>query len=422
MHLTAPSVHASVITLRTIRRFNAQAEAKLHEALRPYRTSASVFCFGSFRRAEILPQSDLDVVVRCAVDLRQPISHALQAAGVSLNLDKVDVSYLADFEPLERIAACQSPEAGFLDTRSLFIQPGDEPFAGRLAWCRDFYNSPDVLAVKLIFERYYARAGNDRSVGADINLKYTPGGYRDVMLLDLYGRMRLPRILDPLEPEYLQQFSIVSDDLSWAKNRTAALFRAVNWLLAVKSALLDVFHRTPLRGRAPLNLQTATLLASSGAAARLADFAVVTPTEILAEHARSRRHVNDAVEQLFSLENPFLRDALGERRAIAMLIDQLWRSDPSAAATTRRLLPESTCYPLLASYLFSGAARPADVDELARNHAREAGLRFLNRLLIKHPLTPRSTLRFIAEQNRISLTDEVDARYRDLVQHRLAAA
>ena len=152
--------------------------------------SASVFVFGSIRRGECLPQGDVDVVLHVPVDddLRDA-REALECIGRECNMDKVDVLHVDESTALHEIAEGRSPDAGYLDVVPVTVTPYGAKVSQVLKECCEEYNRPSQLALRLICEYYFSRKFNDRSVGDEINLKYTPGGYRDILFLDLYSRI-----------------------------------------------------------------------------------------------------------------------------------------------------------------------------------------------------------------------------------------
>jgi len=385
-------------------------------------TSSSVFVFGSTRRYECLPQGDLDVVVHTP-NVRQwfQVREALDAVRCRHNLDKIEIFMVNKAMPLIDIVNGQTPDAGCLDVLPVVISFEGLWIAKLLQTCTNLYNDPHRLAIKMLSEYYFSRMYNNRSQGLDINLKYTPGGYRDILYLDLYARIFGGANYKGV-PEIRESIGRVVHDLQLGSEDAQMLKWAVAWVIQVKSAILDLCSGTQHRGRAPMNLATATLLTKSRYRSVLALPSLVTPEEIVSRHLTATRTLSATIDRLVSLSDGPLWSYLPDSdRKVANTIRGIWLGDVEAVSRATHSIGSAAHYGILSALICTDVLDAPMLDTLARTVASQPSYVYLNRLLIKSAKTHITTIKYILDNNRISWDAAVEKRYRALAKRRVGA-
>ena len=276
--------------------------------------------------------------------------------------------------------------------------------------------------MRLICEYYFSRKFNDRSVGDEINLKYTPGGYRDILFLDLYSRIVQGEGWRGLMhgPEIEYGLDTVSSALGLSRERAVALRRAVKWVAFVKSAVLDLFSETELRGRAPMSLAVARLLSESRYYSSLMLESSATTEDIIGLHRSANVTIAEVVDGLvMSSHNSVWEYMDGDQRELARTVRGIWLEDAGYVKRGVEYSKECVDYGVLSALICTNAAGPSWLDNVARRVASRPGYMYLNRLLLKNEQTSIATLKYIVKNNQIALDGAVDGRYRELGEDRI---
>jgi predicted nucleotidyltransferase len=401
--------------------------------------------FGSPNRAEMLPQSDVDVVV-ITPDQSSPVRTQLIQRVQSLSYDKIDVPFeWYSLSQLKANALIGSPESDYADT-TFIVGTSDINTAHSTEGITDIFFDRSTLQVKLLFQHYffdYRYA--TKSAGGGTNLKYSQGGARDFIYFDWYydymrGRQARHRSTAEAYPQCFDAIEQLSAMGVLPEEVALQTLGAIDYVGMIKYLALEVNKGTESKGKGFMNQELATRMLASYPDYFM-QLGLITPDAVVAyfDVARSvvyrtrtellgRLFKDVAMDSGITLDGSFdkltqeqVADIYGNSRFGRMA--QIWRihqqKNQEALAVLYQEVKEVPDWMMLASIASSDAVSPFILDDIARRYSHIPGFEYMSRVVIKHPFVQRSTLEYLSSLPRLAIDDGMDLQYREHIRNKL---
>jgi predicted nucleotidyltransferase len=398
----------------------------------------TVLAFGSARRLEMTPESDLDVLILAPPDQDRARSELL-ASLARLDFDKPDVPPWTTLDDLSSAITLGSPESGYADAlpvvigkHAAFDQAQHDNLIGE-------YYSRDALRATIHFQHFFLDwRYQNAPPECGTNMKYSAGGTRDVFLIGLvYAYVRggafscwpaSPRIADALRffaTHWRQEYAATAEEV----------IAAVDLVVLCKYMCLRLVKDTPASGVTIMTPAFAGVLWSA-ARAECQALGVDSPRELFEAYTCSRHVIHNFRHELFRLhvldpatltDYEAVRSDAGRYAALPPWdrLRMIWiasqRADRNTIAAICSRGGMADDFPTIASVLLSGLAPQEFVLQVARSQARRPGMEYLNRILLRVPGVTNTILREVDDGRRLALSEAVDARYRKVLRNRLLA-
>ncbi len=350
---------------------------------------------GSVSRLEALPMSDFDVVY---FGPRRVIG--------SMEVDEIDrIDNFALTDPVaERLFACMSPEAGFLDSRPLDGEPHKY---------YELHNGRQAILNRFLWEYTYSRSFNERSSDAGYNLKYSVGAYRDILLFNWFART-IDNSLSHEKPEILESIDKIASVMKISSDDKCSLLESIAFIMLTKSAVLSAHSLTSTRGRTSLNAET---LKVTMRADRFFANAIDNNEKIFwREYLRSKEQIGNFLNQLFDYALRTHGSLVYDYITLALRL-----SKGGEPESIKSLLADnqSAMFPVMACILFDQRLSASLLMEIAGRCSGDPGHYYTNRLIAKSPIADNAILRFLLNKSRFSIDYSTNERYRALINERL---
>lgn len=382
-----------------------------------------LFVFGSPKRVEMLPQSDIDLVV---ISPESPTKDCLRNIIVNqineLPYDKPDIPPWHSINDMELYANIGSPEGDYADAKLVIASPAVRQ-AYKESRVSDIFASCEHLARKLVFHHYffdYRYRGKITAKG--INLKYSPGATRDLIYFDWYHDLQAVVLKNAQPrrnnlPQLEEAIQSLCDEGMVDESEFRQLARAIDFVVFTKHAVLELLRDTASKGKGYMNFSTANALL-----AYYPDFyqrtGGFTPQALQIVYDRSRTIIYNVRKRIF--ESVVQR--FGQAQDLQQMI-ALWEAIISGNTKQVKLMQKqirhSTDWHFLAALLTSDQIDPMLIHELATGQATMPGYEYLNRLIIKNMRTSPKTLRMLLQAHSLALSTGVDLEYRNMIINRL---
>lgn len=377
--------------------------------------------FGSGERNEMLPYSDVDTAI--FADDGEVIDD-LTSDIKALPYDKIDIPIAGSFDvdKLLKLAEENSPDAHSLHLKIIDTSAPNEVSEG-LGKIEGVLNSRKSYLGNLIFDYHYLRyragkKGSERSP----NLKYANGGPRDMLYLDWAASYftdsgtnkdaecnKVPRIENSIAILSDRIPGVTRDELTWA----------IDTVNTVKHHALEISHQGgDFDG--VLSYQTCENLLKNY------DYGDVNNVhELKNQHRIARAAIsftknavyNKALKELS--EDEFGHDFVARMRDI----DAIWANkiDSSARAAAMGRLMHDGGWSSIATVIAQNDASDEQIRSAIMLARQNPAFSHVFRIAAKHPSASNDTLRYLLGLKKIALDDDVDDRYRKIIQERLKA-
>ena len=344
--------------------------------------------------------SDVDIVLPGPCEK----AHAITLDG----MDRLDILCIPKEAP-DRLLMCRSPESGFLD--ALPIHGGSPSTAHYKS-----FNTRQNLLNKFIWSYKYSRVFDDRSTNHEINLKYSPGCYRDVLFIDHLARFlngRWPSGLDGSAPEIIGATTQVC---KYIGTSAPPVLESIAFVMLVKSTVLQAHASTPHRGRTQLNeetlshaLQCNNLLATT-LKAKGGNFWAI--------YQQSRNNLKRVLKTSFTRVLCEYPEMIYDDISIA-----LKAANGQCVGPLETLLdnPQWDTFPIAVCILAEKTTTATTIRRMAERYHADPGQQYTNRLIAKSPLTNKDTLVFMRDNAKFAFDAWTQSRYTRLIEERLHA-
>ncbi|MDN5202395.1 hypothetical protein QQ008_13495 [Fulvivirgaceae bacterium BMA10] len=353
---------------------------------------------GSLSRMEALPMSDLDVVFLGESD------ETLDQKDWN-EFDRIDCVKVKDNKQGARMMQCMTPEAGFLD--SIPITRFENIFY-------DMFNEDIFLINKLAFEYNFSRLFNDRSENSDHNLKYSPGGYRDILLINWCSRILGDSNYQKDTSEIVHSIRVLYEILGFKIDQDK-LLDAIAYIMIVKSWILITHSHSETRGFTSLNritVQNAIRYKNNP----FAKIMTLSVNETLVRYSLSKKLVGQFLDSLVEFVLKSQRDKFFTETYVLLNIIQ--HREVQNEAVSKHL--NSDFYPLIATMILTKNLDASHLHYLAQRFTNDPGHYYTNRLILKNEDTSQETIEMMLCESRFALDEFTNRRYLDLARKKLA--
>ena len=369
--------------------FSRNILGKLRENIELYDT----YICGSVMRCEALPMSDVDLVYFGKYNKK--------INNIKIDkIDRVDNLYLGS-GVAKRLYDCMSPEAGFLDSKPLNGGTDHQYY--------DCFNSKENLLNKFIWEYNY-RFLNERSNKNGYNLKYSIGAYRDILLINLFGRF-LKEKNNYTEPEILDSIKKIKENIKFDYSK---LLESIELIMLTKSTVLLAHAETISRGRTQLTIKTLkkTFLYDK-------EFGNITknnPKKFLHKYLECKKCLENFLDEIYKYINKRYKNYIYNS-----IITSLDIINSKNIIPFEKILKQETSdnFPVQASIITNKKCPSTILEKIARKNYNDVGHFCTNRLIAKSPKTNNRTLIFMLANSKFALDDWTNKRYRTIIKKRL---
>lgn len=357
--------------------------------------SSETYLAGSVSRNEALPMSDIDVVYFGG-------KGKLDFLEVK-NIDRIDDLCIPNEKSADLLLSRMSPEAGFLDS---------VPLNKLHHKYYDKFRCIENLVSKSLWEYEYSRRFNERSTEQGLNMKYSVGGYRDILIINLLARCFL---LDRYEdkPEIYQSIEILSAELQLSKVRKKEVLNGIALIMLTKSVVLMAGRTTSSKGRTLLNIGTL-----NETFRQYSWLSMISPTSqsYLKKYNSAKQVVSKFTLDAANLIKRICKENLLESVKLAL----------ECAVGVRHISvldveknSELNVFPVFACLIHNPSINSAELERLQEIASDDPGHYYTNRLLAKSQNASYHLLSSLKRNARFALDSRTDMRYKSLVAHRL---
>ena len=381
--------------------------------------------FGSGERNEMLPYSDVDTAIFTSDN---KTIDSLSADIRALPYDKIDIPIAENFNvsKLLRFAEENSPDSHSLHLKIIGAEAPAETLDG-LGRIKETLTSRKSYLENLVFDYHYlkyraGKKGNEKTP----NLKYSNGGPRDMLYLDWAASYftnngtnkkadmnKIPRIkysIDELSDEVPE---VAAEELLWS----------INTVNTVKHHALEILHQGGKFDGVLSDLTCKDLLNNY-------DYGGVRDVgELKNQYSLARsaiRFTKDAVYNKVLKE--LSDDEFGSDFSNRMRdIDMIWthKSELDSSSRSRELIMDRLMcdgrWSSVATVVAQDDANEKQIDMAVDLASETPSFSHIFRIVAKHPNVSRNTLQRLLRFNEIALDDDVNSRYRKIIQERLAS-
>ncbi|MEG3862644.1 hypothetical protein [Microcoleus sp. herbarium12] len=339
--------------------------------------------------------SDLDVVY---------FGHEGKLDLVEVNyIDRIDDLSIPDDNSADLLLSRMSPEAGFLDS---------VPLNNHHHKYYDKFRSIPHLVSKSLWEYEYSRRFNERSNDGGINMKYSVGGYRDILIINLLSRcLKSERYED--NPEIYHSIEILSTELQLSEVRKKQILNGVALIILTKSVVLMAGRTTPFKGRTLLNMSTL-----DEAFQQYPWLSIISPSSqsYLREYNSAKHVVSKFTLDAAELIKRICKENLLESVKIAL---ECAVGSRHISVLDVELNSELNIFPVFACLIHNPSINSAELERLREIASDDPGHYYTNRLLAKSQNASEYLLSRLKSNARFALDRRTDMRYRSLVANRL---
>lgn len=388
----------------------------------------AVAVFGSPARYEMLPYSDVDLLVFCNPKSEKSVqgAHVIIQNAKGLPYDKVDTPVTVQTpEDLLAIAHTNSPDAHMADCDLVVAHQNFDP-------ANDIEKSKAALASRrlenVVFGYYFlTHRAKLKESPEGVSLKYSPGGTRDFLYLD-WAADYITDGETATEARRLgcPQLQLSLPILMQALGRGSELGRveqAVHFLNACKNAALELAHH----GLGVFD----GLMGNRTAASIVENYQFssdVTSTEMITAHEQARGVIRQLKDEIFdhivssSLRGVATAGTDADLTARLKIINEVWRNEISEQDkhSVYEELIASSDWAAVTTVTCQDDATPTQLHKITEIARDTPGYEFTLRLVIQHPHTPAMSLVSLLAHPRLATDIAVDAKYRKMLRERLA--
>lgn len=382
--------------------------------------------FGSPARYEMLPLSDVDVLLMPENENRsdKTLSYAEKLIR-NLPYDKVDIPKIdiLGSNKLRSLANSNSPD-GHITKSLLVCAPEASPFAQELLDSRAVLDDPELQLEGLIFDYHFlSYRAQQKSTEREANLKYSEGGTRDIIYLDwaadfLSGAQISKTSRELALPQIELSIPTVADFLE-NEAPISELPQAINVLNTIKHQALELGNEG-IYFDGLMSEQTATFLMHYYSYGEIVD----SPRKLINIHTMARKTLSDVKDALYQ---KFINDVnskaeTDESAKYLSLIDRVWSEDPTLDmhAAVSALLERSRWVDI-ATVMSRKNATSSHIDHITNLALETPAYSHALRIAIRHPNTSTETLYKLLDADSLATDDDIDKRYRSMLIQRLGS-
>ena len=354
-----------------------------------------IFIGGSVSRLEALPMSDIDLV---------SIGDSPKIDKSTFNdkkFDRIDNLNIHNVNQAQRMLDCMSPEGGFID--SIPITEINNPFYNH-------FNSRPYLINKLIYEYFNSRLFNDRTNKDGYNLKYTPGGYRDILIINICSRI-FNHNTNRDCPEIQFSISNLKKNITY-KGNYSEILNDIAFVMFTKTLILSSFRDSTSRGFTQLNQSTLETAFNTNN-----EFVSVMPKSIKqfwSQYYHAKKSIRNFVDEtLENIMGQFKNNIWEETKNYLYVIN---------AKNTEGLANDffqSDFFPILSALIQGNLIGHERIHELAVRFHKDCGHYYTNRLIAKSRVVSVSTLKYMITNSRFALDDYTNTRYIRIIEQKI---
>jgi predicted nucleotidyltransferase len=394
----------------------------IFEKVRGEEHGLAVAVFGSPGRYEMLPNSDVDVIIfhnRNVVDSIDKATRALQEIR-NLPYDKIDTpTEINTPKDLYELSVVNSPDGRIADCNLLATSPLFDP-DGFFSKAKESVNNNRARLENLLFSYHFLKFWNTAKQDPEgVNLKYSEGGSRDFIYFDWAAdfltkghvtaesrTQEKPALLFalPVVIEY------VGEDTAVKK-----IAEAIDIINACKHWALEISKQPDGHFDGILSNITAQKI--------LSDFVrqAIHPKELMTVHSTARKQISRLKDAVYvKLKEDYLLPHESDFDDMR-IVDSIWMKEVPHELRDRTYLNllERKDWISVASVACQLDASAEILDTIFNMAVEKRGFEYIFRILIKHPNTGQATLRKMSELPALALDESIDIRYRHNLVQRL---
>ena len=361
--------------------------------------SENIFICGSISRNEALPMCDIDLVSigKSSFNLNM---NSYPATG----FDRLDRLQIDNETSAQRLLDCMSPEAGFLDSRPLIGKP--HSFFEK-------FNSHDYLTNKFIVEYHDSRLFNDRSSFTDYNLKYTPGGYRDILLINI-GARAIGQENHYYESEIVQSIKYICDLIPLDSITEQDIINCIAFVMATKSNILMSHQNTDTRGRTQLNNETLQETLRFISQHNMISCLPIDMESFWGAYKSVKQLICVFVDCLYRYISQNNKHLIWEQtKAYLSLINT------SPPYTSAQIGIDEEFFPIISVAIHFKYFDKSQLLQLAVRFSKDPGHYYTNRLLAKSDSVDKSLLTFMLDNSTFAIDKWTNDRYKGQIRQRI---
>ncbi len=379
--------------------------------------------YGSLARYEMLPMSDLDLIILTKNNLdKEKFINQLS----NLNYDFLDYpsENFFNIEKANEFAHSNSPDGHLL----AYLKIGDveNNTAKIMRNSKNIAHSKEYLMENLVFNYNYMLYNMKLKVDSrGDNLKYSNGATRDIVYFDwfadyLFNGEICYKSQKQKTPNILLSIDVVStflQNLGFSYEETySELFYSINVVNQLKHQALMLKQQ---------KLHFDGLMSDITACEILKNFSypnINNPNQLILIHKESKNIVSKYKDILY---NYLITDVLSEKddcdyKYRIKLIHNIWNNQSDIAKEEeKKFLLENQRFPDLMTLLCSNAITPEIIDEIVDIAIGFNSYSHILRVAIKHPLTSCNTLKKIYYSNLVAGCDTINSKYIAIMERKL---
>lgn len=374
--------------------------------------------YGSLARYEMLPMSDMDVLL--FADNEEVIDKTKELIK-SLNFDYVDVpsKNFINLDNLKQFALSNSPD-GHVAKLLIVAGPENSKTYEQLTNVRKLSNNPFLLLENIIFDYNYLNYRvKQKHTNIGENLKYSKGGTRDNVYFDwvadfltrcnISQKSHLTQV-----PQIKYSVPIICKYLN-KENETNDLLSCINFVNTVKNqALLLKKQGGYFDGL--MSVATSKELLYNYKYKNVKD-----EYELIEIHNAARNKIFEFREMLYNKVLSTLKTQVENSEHCKHLVDiaNVWDDKVLNKDEIISKLLKSGRWSDIASVVCQDNASASNIDYAVDLALKNPAYSHLQRIAIKHNNTSSKTLDKILVNNQIAGCEEIDKRYQKILEKRL---
>lgn len=409
--------------------FEVEVRGILEQATAKYPDiKAGLFVFWSPKRKEMLPESDVDMVVIVQPQYRDFITNALDG----LNFDKLDINERSKLQELSDCVGVWSIESDFCDVRFVAWDQSisDEYDSLKI---KERYLDKEMLATKLIYQiPFFDYSYGEKKTNVWVNLKYSNWWYRDLVYFN-----RLHQFYqwehNNKSPNILQSIEL----LFW-KKEADELRKCIDFIGYVKYRILQINKSTSQKWKGFMNAESAKWLIKNDSK-KLNKFWIQNERELINRFNECRSTINffkrkvysDVVQNIGKNHDPMIPLIISLETVPEYILSRYQDySTMTKVAIIRKLINSSniewlkriellssneTSRHILASLLCNQNCSLSFMNHIADNQSNINWYEYLNRLIIKNKSVDTDLLIKMRWKRKLVWADSKNDEYVNLI-------
>jgi predicted nucleotidyltransferase len=399
----------------------------IYHAIDGKKNDVTMAVFGSPARYEMLPLSDVDVLLFTNDDTNQDNKYIIDKAKIlikSLPYDKIDIPIgkFSDVNNLVDLALSNSPDGHVVKT-CLVEGRAERRAVQELNKARDISDRKKMLLENLIFDHHYINyRAHQKHNPLGANLKYSRGGSRDIIYFDwasdyLTGAKTSSRARSTGVPQIKYSVPIVCDYIG-EQDTQDNLVKSINVINTVKNQALTL-KKQGGHFDGLMSEETAKQLLFNYDYRNAGDV-----NGLISAHELARSIIASIKQKIYNKTIKDIDCKLDETEDVKYLlsIDSIWNnSDPNKRDEIIKSLLERGRWVDVATVICQDNADADSIDRAVAIALKKPAYAHILRIAAKHVNTASETLYKILASNQVAGDEDVDRRYRDIIIKRLEA-